>query len=70
MNLIVLIAAVVLSFLIFTWLLQVAKATLTTALTVAFLVLLLQLIFGVGPNELWQQIVAFWQVFTQWFSNL
>ena len=70
MNLIVLIAAVVLSFLIFTWLLQVAKSTLTTALTVAFLVLLLQFLFGVGPNELWQQIVAFWQAFTQWFNSL
>ena len=65
MDWILLIAALFIAFLIFTWLLKVVKATISTALTVAFVVLLVQLLFGVGPIDLWNQIVVLWQSVTQ-----
>ena len=65
MDWILLIAALFIAILIFTWLLNVVKATISTALTVAFIVLLVQLLFGIGPVDLWNQIVALWQGVTQ-----
>ncbi|NET08697.1 MAG: hypothetical protein F6K09_21870 [Merismopedia sp. SIO2A8] len=65
MNWIVLIIAIVISFLLFTWLLRVVKATLTTALTIAFLILIVQLVFGIGPSEFGEQIKMLWQNGTQ-----
>jgi hypothetical protein len=65
MNWIILIAALVISFLIFTWLVRVVKATVTTAFTIALLVLLLQLFFGIGPQDIWQEVTALWQQMTQ-----
>ncbi|HEY9845344.1 MAG TPA: hypothetical protein V6D03_04020 [Candidatus Caenarcaniphilales bacterium] len=55
--LVLFVAALVVSALLFTWLLKVVKATLSTALWVAAIALLLQLIFGIGPTELWQQVL-------------
>ncbi|NET31183.1 MAG: hypothetical protein F6K19_04185 [Cyanothece sp. SIO1E1] len=57
MNLILVIAAVIVSALVFTWLLKVVKATLSTAFILAFILLVLQLAFGLGPQDLWQQIL-------------
>lgn len=56
MELAILIGSIVISFLVFTWLLKVVKATLKTALLVAVILLGLQLIFGIGPATLWEYI--------------
>jgi hypothetical protein len=56
MNLLLLIAAIFVTILVFTWLIKVVKATITTALMIAALVLVLQLVFGIGPGQLWQQV--------------
>lgn len=69
MDWILLIAALIISFLIFTWLLKVVRATITTALTVAFIVLLIQLFFGIGPTDLWNQIIMLWQGAMQVLTN-
>ncbi len=61
MNIILLIAALVVSFLIFTWLIKVVKATVGTAVVIALIVLAVQIFFGIGPEQLWQQIQALWQ---------
>ncbi len=58
MNLILLIAAVIISWLIFTWLLKVVKTTVKTALLIAAIALILQLTVGIGPEQIWQQIQA------------
>ncbi|MFB2919286.1 MULTISPECIES: hypothetical protein [Aerosakkonema] len=67
-DLIIWIAAIVVAGLVFTLLLKVVKATIKTAITIAIIVLILQLFFGIGPNQLWQQIIyipqAFWQAVT------
>lgn len=68
MNFVLLIAAIVVSVLVFTWVLRVVKTTLTTAITIAAIVLLLQLVFGIGPEQLWQQVSQvpqlLWQLIT------
>jgi len=62
-SLILVIAAVVVSILVFLWLIKVVRATLRTALLVAFVVLVLQFVFGIGPSDLWAQL-------SRWFQTL
>lgn len=56
-NLIILVAALVVSVLVFTALIRLVKTTFTTALAIAAIVLILQLGFGIGPAQLWDQII-------------
>lgn len=57
MDLLILIAAIVIAWLVFTWLIKVIKISVNTAVIIALLVLILQLAFGIGPQELWQQLI-------------
>lgn len=61
-DLIVFIAALIVAWLVFTALIRVVKTTLSTALTVAAIVLILQIGLGVQPQQLWQQIVELPQI--------
>lgn len=67
-ELIVLIAAVVVSWLVFTALMKLVKTTVSTAIAIAAIVLILQLFFGIGPDRLFEQIVQLpqmlWSLFT------
>ncbi|MEO1295425.1 MAG: hypothetical protein AAFW75_06410 [Cyanobacteria bacterium J06636_16] len=56
MEILILVGALLVSFLVFTWLLKVVRATLRTAILVALILLILQLIFGIGPTTIWEQI--------------
>lgn len=60
MNLILLVAALILSFLIFTFLVKVLRAAIGTALAIAVVVLVLQLLFGIGPAQVWEQLQELW----------
>lgn len=68
LDLIVIVAALVVSWLVFTWLIKVVNATVKTAFAIAIFVLVLQLAFGIAPVELWQQITqlpeTIWQLVT------
>jgi hypothetical protein len=55
MNLILLLAAIVVAYLVFTLLIRVARAAIGTALVIAVIVLVL-LAIGIGPGELWQEV--------------
>ncbi len=55
-ELIILIAAIVVSWLVFTALIKIVKTTATTAIAIAGIILILQLGFGIGYQDLWQQI--------------
>lgn len=55
-ELVIIIAAMVVSWLVFTWLIKVVKASVNTAFAIAIILLILQLLFGIGPQEIWQQI--------------
>ena len=61
MSLVLLLAAIAVTFLVFTWLVKVMKATIGTAILVAAIVLGVQVLFGIGPGQLWQQISQFFQ---------
>ena len=67
-ELITLIAALVVSWLVFTALLKIVKTTATTAIAIAAIILALQIIFGIDLQDLWQRLVrlpqAVWQLFT------
>ena len=69
LELIIFLAALVVAWLIFTWLLKVAKASISTALAIAVIVLMLQLVFGIGPQELLQQVRQLPQVLWQLVSE-
>lgn len=56
-ELIIIIAALIVSWLVFTALLKLVKTTVSTAIAIAAVVLILQLLFGIGPNDLLQQIL-------------
>lgn len=55
-ELITLIAALIVSWLVFAALIKVLKTTVTSAIAIAAIVLILQLAFGIAPQHLWQQI--------------
>ncbi|MBW4538707.1 MAG: hypothetical protein KME43_06110 [Myxacorys chilensis ATA2-1-KO14] len=55
MDLLLLGAAIVVTFLVFTWLVKVVKATVKTALLVAIVLFGLQFI-GIGPDKVTQEI--------------
>jgi len=60
MNLILLLAAIVVAILVFTWLINIVKVTLQTAFIVAAIVLLLAF-FGIGPGQLLQEVSQIFQ---------
>jgi hypothetical protein len=68
LQLIVSIAAIVVTWLVFTWLVKVLKASIATALSIAAIVLGLQLWFGVAPDRLKQEILSLPQTILQLFQ--
>lgn len=68
-ELIILVAAIIIAWLVFIWLVKVLKASINTALTIAVIVLLLQLIFGIGYQEIWQKILDLPNYLPQIFQN-
>jgi len=69
MEIILAIAALIISVLIFTWLIKVVKTTLKTAIFIAIVALVLQLVFGIGPQDLWQQMSQKTQALIELFSG-
>jgi hypothetical protein len=62
-EVILVIVAIGISILIFTGLIKIVKTTVSTALTVALVLLAVQILFGIGPADIWQQI-------NTWLQNL
>lgn len=56
LELIILIASLLVSWLVFNWAFKVLKASVGTAIALAAIVLAMQLLFGIGPNQLFQHI--------------
>ena len=56
LELIILIASLLVSWLVFNWAFKVLKASVGTAIAIAAIVLAMQLLFGIGPNQLFQHI--------------
>lgn len=68
MDLVLLLAAIVVTVIVFIGLVKIARATITTAITIAVIILLVQLLFGVGADQIWQQVSqifqSIWQLIT------
>jgi hypothetical protein len=56
-ELIILLASLLVAWLVFTWAVQVLKASVSTAIAIAIIVLILQLVFGIGPQELSDHLI-------------
>jgi len=56
-ELIILLASLLVAWLVFTWAVQVLKASVSTAIAIAIIVLILQLVFGIGPQELLDYLI-------------
>ena len=54
MEIVVVVGAIAISILVFTWLIKVVKATLKTAFLAALILLGLQIFFGIGPTAIWE----------------
>ncbi|MGD1901830.1 MAG: hypothetical protein ACFB9N_06275 [Geitlerinemataceae cyanobacterium] len=61
-QLILFLGAILISWLVFTWLIKVVKTTVSTAVMLAALVMLLQIGFGIDTPMLAEAIVALPQV--------
>jgi predicted PurR-regulated permease PerM len=69
LELVILIGALVVTWLVFQWLIKVVKTSIGTAIAIAVVVLILQLAFGIGPQQLWEQIINLPQTLTNIFQN-
>ncbi len=56
-ELIILLASLLVAWLVFTWVVQVLKVSISTAVAIAAIVLILQLVFGIGPQELLDNLI-------------
>lgn len=69
LDIITLIAAIIVAWLVFTALVSLLKTTIKTALICAAIVLILQLGFGIKPQEVWQQIIQLPQTILEQFQR-
>ena len=68
-NLILLIAALLVSLLLFRWLLTIIKSTVINLAIIALIIVLLQSAFGNSPQELWNEIINLPQTFQDVFQR-
>ena len=55
-ELIAIIAGVIITWLLFTWFIKVFQTSIKTALTIAFILLCLQMFFGIRSEQVWQEL--------------
>lgn len=68
-GLLILIAALFVTCLVFSWIFRLLKATIRIGIYVVAIALILQLFFGISPNEVLQQISQIPQKFGQIISD-
>lgn len=56
MELLIILGAIVIAIVVFGWVFKLIKNTIQTVLLVAFLLLALYFLFGIGPDAIWNQI--------------
>ena len=69
-DLITLIAAIAIVALVATLLMRVVKTSAGTALKIAAILLVLQLGFSIGPQQIWLQIRQLLQLAREWLGGL
>lgn len=68
LQLIILVAAILISWLLFTALVKVIKTTVSTALMIAVIFFAVQIVFGVKPAELWHEVTTLPQILLDFFQ--
>ncbi len=68
MQIALLIGALLITWLVFRGLIKIFKTSVGTALKIAAIVLILQVIFGIAPQEIWQTILNLPQLIQQFFD--
>ncbi|WP_414541998.1 hypothetical protein [Nostoc sp. CCY0012] len=63
------IPTLILAWIVFTFLWKILKTTLKNALTVAALLVLLNIGYGITPRDIWHQIMHFAQILSQSSSS-
>lgn len=56
MELLIVLGAIVIAVVVFGWVFKLIRNTIQTVLLVAFLLLALYFLFGVGPGAIWDQL--------------
>jgi hypothetical protein len=69
-ELIVTISAIIITWLVFTWAIKVLKASITTALTIAVILIALQIFFGIQSQQIGKAIMQIGQNAWQFIVNL
>ncbi len=67
-DLILLVASLLVALLIFNWLIKVIKTSVTTAMIIVIIVMILQITLGISPEQLWSQIMNLPQTIQQFFK--
>ena len=65
LDLIIAIAAVVIIWLLFTWSIRVLKVSIRTALAIGAIMLILQIVFGIKSELIWQETTQIIQTIRQ-----
>lgn len=58
MEIVLLLAAMLIAWGVFTWLVKVLKASVQMAFGVAVVLVIIQVVFGIGPQQFWQQMTT------------
>ena len=66
MEIVLVIGAILVAWLVFTWLVKVIKVSLKTAFLIAAIVLIVQFAFGISPQKLWEEILHLPQLISSW----
>ena len=66
-DLIILLAGIAISWLVFNVLIKIVKTGVNTAFVIAIFVLLLQIVFGVSPKQVWQEIMTLAETIKEFF---
>lgn len=60
MELVLLLGAIIITAIVFSFLVKVVRAAIGTAILIAAIVLILQ-VLGIGTGDLWQAVSSLWQ---------
>jgi hypothetical protein len=69
MNTPLVIGALIVSILLMFWLFSVVRATFKTAFFIAVVIFSLQLLTGIGPQQVWGEVIKIFASIPKWLQN-
>jgi hypothetical protein len=68
MDWLLLVAAIATAMIVFTFIMRILRAVISAAVAVAIVAVVLQLVFGIGPTDLWYEMTKLWRGISQGFG--